>query len=126
MMKLARNPRRLEVLGSGNQERDYCYISDMVAALLIAGARPVERVEVANVSGGRTTTIRELVALILQTLGLRDTKVVYGLPSWKGDIDILSGDIRKFRSFGWEPSVPIEEGLRRMAIDLGVLAEESR
>ncbi|MBD3236336.1 MAG: SDR family NAD(P)-dependent oxidoreductase [Candidatus Eisenbacteria bacterium] len=126
MMKLARDPRRLEVLGSGNQQRDYCYISDMVAALMIAGSRPIERVEVANISGGRTTSIRELVALILETLGLRDTEVVYGLPSWKGDIDVLSGDIRRFCSFGWQPEVPIEEGLRRMAIDLGLLPSEER
>lgn len=126
MMKLARNPRRLEVLGSGNQQRDYCYISDMVAALMIAGTRPVERITVANISGGQTTTIRELVVLILNTLELHDTEVVYGLPSWKGDIDILSGDVRKFRGFGWEPSVPIEEGLRRMAADLGVLPGDPR
>ena len=55
------------------------------------------------------------------TLDLRDTEVVYGLPSWKGDIDILSGDISKLRGLGWSPRVPLEEGLRRMAIDLGWL-----
>ena len=122
MMKLARDPRHLEVLGSGNQQRDYCYIADMVAALVLVGELPVTQPEIANISGGKTTTIRELVALILDTLELRDTEVVYGLPSWKGDIDVLSGDITKIRNFGWSPTVPIEEGLRRMARDLGVIS----
>jgi UDP-glucose 4-epimerase len=126
MMKLVRDPKRLEVLGSGMQERDYCYIADTVEALLLAGEIPAPQPEILNVSGGRTITIRELVGLILQTLGLEGVEVVYGLPSWRGDIDVLSGDISKLRSFGWGPTVPLEEGLRRMAIDLGVLSEERR
>jgi len=124
MMKLARDPQHLEVLGTGEQKRDYCYISDTVSALLLAGAIPAAQPEVINVSGGRTITIRELVDLILQTLGLDQTEVVYGLPSWKGDIEVLSGDITKLRGLGWQPTVPLEEGLRRMAIDLGVQPRE--
>ena len=124
MMKLTRDPQRLEVLGTGEQKRDYCYISDTVRALLLAGEIPAAQPEVINVSGGRTITIRELVDLILQTLGLDQTEVVYGLPSWKGDIEVLSGDITKLRGLGWQPTVPLEEGLRRMAIDLGVLPQE--
>lgn len=121
MQKLARNPKRLEVLGSGDQQRDYCFISDMIRALMLAGERAVRQPEIANVSGGHTTSIRELVALILQTFRLSDTEVVYGLPSWKGDIDVLSGDIRRIRSFGWQPTVPLPTGLRLMAEDLGLL-----
>ncbi|MCK4412804.1 MAG: SDR family NAD(P)-dependent oxidoreductase [Candidatus Eisenbacteria sp.] len=124
MMKLTRDPQHLEVLGTGEQKRDYCYISDTVSALLLAGEIPAAQPEVINVSGGRTITIRELVDLILQTLGLDQTEVVYGLPSWKGDIEVLSGDITKLRGLGWQPTVPLEEGLRRMAIDLGVLPRE--
>ena len=61
MKKLERNPRRLEVLGSGLQRRDYCYISDTVGALMLAGETPASPPAVMNVSGGRTVTIRELV-----------------------------------------------------------------
>jgi len=126
MMKLARNPRRLEVLGTGEQRRDYCYIDDMVTAFMLAAETPAPAPIIFNVSGGRTVSIRELVDLILATLGLRDTEVVYGLPSWKGDIEVLSGDIRKIRQLGWQPTVPLEEGLRRMALAFGMLPEGSR
>jgi UDP-glucose 4-epimerase len=120
MKKLARDPRRLEVLGSGLQQRDYAYIDDTVSALLLGGELPQHEPLVYNVSGGRTVTIRELVELILATLGLKDTEVVYGLPSWRGDIEVLSGDITRLRGLGWRPSVTLEEGLRRMALDLGL------
>ncbi len=125
MMKLARNPKRLEVLGTGDQKRDYSYIDDTVGALILAGETPAEQPEVFNIAGGRTVSIRELVALILHTLKLEDTEVIYGLPSWKGDIEVLSGDISKLKALGWRPSVTLEEGLRRLAVDLGVLAGDS-
>jgi UDP-glucose 4-epimerase len=120
MMKLARDPKHLEVLGTGEQRRDYCYISDMIEALVLASETPAPEPLVLNVSGGRTTSIRELVGLILATLALRDTEVVYGLPSWKGDIQVLSGDIRRIRALGWQPAVPLEEGLRRLALHFGL------
>jgi UDP-glucose 4-epimerase len=117
LTKLTRDPKRLEVLGTGEQRRDYCYVADMIEALVLAGSTAAPEPVILNVSGGRTVSIRELVALILETRGLRDTEVVYGLPSWKGDIDVLSGDIRKIRALGWHPTVPLEEGLRRLAAD---------
>ncbi|MFK8021011.1 MAG: NAD-dependent epimerase/dehydratase family protein [Pseudomonadales bacterium] len=121
MMKLAKDPTKLEVLGSGNQERDYCYIDDMVAGLMFVAERASTPGEVFNISGGRTVSIRELVALILDTLRLSETEVTYGAPSWKGDIDILSGDVTKITEAGWKPTVSIEDGLRTMAQELGLI-----
>lgn len=120
MMKLARDPHRLEVLGSGRQQRDYAYIDDTAAALLLGGEMALDEPLVYNIAGGRTVSIRELVDLILATLGLSGTEVVYGLPSWKGDIEVLSGDISRLRGLGWRPSVGLEEGLRRLAVHLGL------
>lgn len=121
MRKLERNPHRLEVLGTGEQRRDYAYIDDTVRALLIGGQVPVDQPLVFNISGGRTISVRELVGLILDALELHDTEVVYGLPTWKGDIDVFSGDNSVLRGLGWNPSVPLDVGLRKLAFDLGVL-----
>lgn len=125
MMKLAKNPNKLDVLGSGNQLRDYCYIADMVAGLMFAAERASSPGEVFNISGGRTVSIRELVVHILATLNLTDTEVNYGLPSWKGDIDVLSGDVSKITDAGWKPSISIEEGLRNMATELGLIGDDA-
>ncbi|MBM3316910.1 MAG: SDR family NAD(P)-dependent oxidoreductase [Candidatus Eisenbacteria bacterium] len=121
MIKLSRDPRRLEVLGSGEQRRDYAYVDDTVRALLLGATLPLEGPLAYNISGGRTVSIRDLVGLILATLGLTGTEVIYGLPSWKGDIEVLSGDIARLRGFGWQPTVELEEGLRRMAAHLGLV-----
>ncbi len=117
--KLQADPEHLDVLGSGEQRRDYCYVSDAVEALVLAAEVPAPSPLVLNLSGGQTITIRELTALILETLGLTRTQVRFGLPSWKGDIDVLSGDISRLRSLGWSPTVDLREGLRRTAAFFG-------
>jgi UDP-glucose 4-epimerase len=122
MQKLARDPRRLEVLGTGLQQRDYAYVDDTVRALMLGGETPSDGPLIYNISGGRTVTIRELVTLILRTLRLEGTEVVYGLPSWRGDIEVLSGDITRLHDLGWQPEVMLEEGLRRLAAQLGLIA----
>jgi UDP-glucose 4-epimerase len=114
LMKLKRNPRHLEVLGDGRQRRDYCYISDMVEALMFLGMAPLEEPLVVNISGGQTISIRELVEKILSRLGLADSDVVYGLPSWKGDIEVLSGDISRLRDMGFRHRISLEDGLDHM------------
>jgi UDP-glucose 4-epimerase len=114
LMKLRRDPKRLEVLGDGRQRRDYCYVSDMVEALLLLARQPLEEPLVVNVSGGRTVSIRDLVEMILEELGLEDTEVIYGYPSWKGDIQVLSGDVGLLKRLGFRHQVTLEEGLRRM------------
>jgi UDP-glucose 4-epimerase len=115
MMKLARDPRSLEVLGTGEQRRSYCYVSDTTAALMLAARVPAAPPVVYNVSADSTVSIRELTGMILRTLRLRDTNDRYGLPSWTGDIDVLSGDSTRLRALGWRPRVGLSTGLRRLA-----------
>lgn len=114
LRKLRRDPKRLEVLGDGRQRRDYAFVSDTTGALLLLGEVPAPEPLAVNIAGGRTISIRELVTMLLETLGLGETEVVYGFPSWKGDIEILSGDITRARKLGFEPRVPLADGLGRL------------
>ena len=40
LMKLMKNPKRLEILGSGLEQRDFVYVEDAVSAVLLASNRP--------------------------------------------------------------------------------------
>lgn len=121
--KLKRNPRELEVLGTGTQTRDYCFVSDTAAAFVAMAERDEADGEVYNISGGNPVSIRELVAIILEVMDLRDCKVTYTGRSWKGDIDRLEADIGKIRAAGFTPSVSLQEGIR-LTIESGTITGE--
>ena len=113
LRKLHGDPARLEVLGDGTQVRDYCYVTDTVAAFLLAGAAPGAAGRALNLATGRPVSIRHLVERLLAILGLEGVEVTYTGASWPGDIRALVGDGSRLRALGFVPQVDLEEGLRR-------------
>jgi len=114
LAKLRRSPELLEVLGDGQQVRDYCYVSDTVDGLLIAAQKGVAG-STLNVASGEPVVIRELVGRMLKTTGLDGaTEVCYTGHTWRGDIPTLLGDSANLRRLGFRPQVGLEEGLRRL------------
>jgi len=113
--KLERDRDRLEVLGTGEQVRDYCYVADTAAAFVAVALDDATIGEVYNIAGGQPVSIRELVAMILETLGLPETVSHYTGQSWPGDITRLVADLTRLRERGFAPTVDLREGLRRFA-----------
>ncbi len=113
--KLRRDPSRLEVIGTGNQYRDYNFVEDTVDALLLVGAHPAARGKVYNIAGGRPVSIRELVDLIIVTLGIPRPEITYTMESWQGDVNRMIADTSLItEELGYRPAVGLEEGLRRL------------
>lgn len=97
--------------GDGSSARDYTYIDDVVAGTLAAldAAAPFE---IVNLGGSRTTTLQRLIELIADALGTEAR--VQELPPQPGDVPITFADVSKAKKlWGWEPRVPIEEGIGR-------------
>ena len=97
--------------GDGSTARDYTYVDDIVAGTLAAldAAAPFE---IVNLGGSRTTTLARLIELVARALGVEPR--VEELPLQPGDVPITFADVSKAkRLWGWEPRVPIEEGIVR-------------
>jgi UDP-glucuronate 4-epimerase len=97
--------------GDGSTARDYTYIDDIVDGTMAAldAAAPFE---IVNLGGSRTTTLQRLIELIAAALGTEPR--IKELPPQPGDVPITYAEVSKAkRLWGWEPKVPIEEGIRR-------------
>jgi UDP-glucose 4-epimerase len=94
------------VVGDGAQTRDFTYVTD-VAAALIAAADSDANGEIFNVGSGNTYSVNRLVELL--------GGPVTHIPKRPGEPDRTFADISKIRRvLGWEPGVPLEEGVKRM------------
>ena len=113
--KIQKDPKHLEVLGTGDQVRDYCYVSDTAGAFVDLALHPEAKGQTYNIAGGQPISISELVAMILETLGLTDTEISYTGKSWPGDITRLMAGIDKVRRTGFAPTVDLADGLSRFA-----------
>jgi dTDP-glucose 4,6-dehydratase len=99
----------LTVFGDGSQTRSFCYVSDMVEGLCRLMLSE-ERYPV-NLGNPNEMTILEFAQRIRRMTGSRPEIVFQPLP--EDDPKQRRPDIAKARALlGWEPRVPLEEGLR--------------
>jgi UDP-glucose 4-epimerase len=102
--KLAGKP--FTVVGDGKQTRDFTFVSDVADAFVAAAASNVSG-EILNIGSGHTYSVNRLVELL-------GGPVVY-VPKRPGEPDSTFADITRIRrEVGWDPKIPLEEGVRRM------------
>ncbi|MBL9151012.1 MAG: SDR family NAD(P)-dependent oxidoreductase [Verrucomicrobiales bacterium] len=101
----------IEMFGDGSQARDFTYVDDIARGTILA-AKPLGY-EIINLGGGqRPTTLMELIAAMEERLGRK--AVIDHKPFNKADMMETWADISKAkRLLGWEPEIPLEEGLDR-------------
>jgi UDP-glucose 4-epimerase len=121
--KIKRNPYKLEIIGTGEQSRDFIHVSDVVDALLLSAVKEKAKGQTYNVGFGKTTRIVDLAKMILQIMGLTEkTVITITGSSWSGDIDIIWFDISKAKQeLKWTPKIRVEDHLRMLIIERGLL-----
>ncbi|MBN2194759.1 MAG: SDR family oxidoreductase [Polyangiaceae bacterium] len=105
----------LSIYGSGTQSRSFCYISDLVDGIVRIGHAEAFRGPV-NLGNPEEFTVRELAGLVLELTRSRSTIEAHPLPS--DDPKVRRPDISRARALvGWEPKIPLREGLRQTIED---------
>lgn len=101
-------PVPFPVQGSGEETRAFCHVSDCTAAfmLLLGEGTPGG---IYNVGSDEEVTIAHLAALIGGHYG-REVKIIPGVLA-KGSPPRRCPDISKLRALGYEPGIPLAQGL---------------
>lgn len=111
LLKLKRDSNFLEVLGTGEQIRDYNFVKDTAKAFLLALESEKSAGQAYNLSGGNPISIKQLVEMTCSILNLKPA-IRYTGESWAGDIKTLIGAKNKISDqMGWSPEYSIEQGL---------------
>ena len=100
----------ITVYGDGSQTRSLCYVSDLVRGVILNLERGDEMP--VNLGNPHEVTVLELAETIVRMAGSRSKIEHRELPV--DDPKQRQPDIARARKLlGWEPEVPLEEGLKR-------------
>ena len=103
--------RPITIYGDGSQTRSFCYVDDLVEGFLRLMDTEPGFTGPVNLGNPNEFTIRELAELVIAQTGAKSPLVQEPLPS--DDPKQRQPDIAVARAkLGWEPKVPLAEGLR--------------
>jgi len=117
--KIMKNPYKLEIIGTGQQCRDFIHVTDVVDALIKIGTMSTVDGKVYNLGFGKTTSILELANMILTILNLRNKTVVTTTNvSWPGDVTKIWFDITNAKKeLNWQPKVTLEDNIKEIVAE---------
>ena len=96
------------IFGSGEQTRSFCYVSDLVEGIIRLMESDIN--DPVNIGNPHEMTIEQIARAIIDISGSK-SKIVYR-PLPEDDPKVRKPDITRARTLlGWEPKVPLEEGL---------------
>lgn len=123
--KLLISPERLEILGDGQQSRNYLLVDHCIDALLLAMTHNDSLCSIFNIGNTDTITATNVASIVIEEMGLdKITTISYagGTRGWRCDVPNMQYDISKMQAMGWSPRLGssgcIRESTRRLQKDL--------
>ena len=118
--KLRTDPRRLTVLGDGNQSKSYIHVSDVIDAIFFVLGRDKQPVSLYNVATDDYVTVRWIAECVVELMRLRDVEFAFtgGARGWSGDVPVVRFDLRKIHELGWAARHGSREAMRRSIAEM--------
>jgi len=117
MSQLAAGAEQIR-LGSLDPVRDLTYVDDTAAAFMAVAESPRTLGQVVNSGTGRGTSIGDLARLIMEVMGVK-AEIVCDEARIRPDksevLRLIAGTDRIRELTGWQPSVPLPDGLAETA-----------
>jgi UDP-glucose 4-epimerase len=101
------------IYGDGNQTRDFTFINDIIDGTLRAAEVDGINGEIFNLGAGSSTSVNEVVRLLLQLSGRTDIEPIYE-NSKPGDVhDTYAKIIKAQKLLGYDPKVRLRDGIKK-------------
>lgn len=118
--KLKENPKRLEILGDGNQNKAYLYVTDVLRAFDLIWSKEKHKISVYNLASESTISVNQIAKMVIKGMRLKNVKIYHteGDRGWKGDVPIIWLSNNKLNSLGFKFEYSSEEAVRKTIEDL--------
>ena len=101
----------ITIFGDGHQTRSFCYVDDLIEAMIRMMNSPAEFIGPVNIGNPCEFTMLELAELVIKLTGSRSRLVYMPLPSDDPKQRQPNIALAK-RELGWQPTVDLADGLK--------------
>ena len=101
------------VWGSGEQDRDFTYVSDIVDGTILAAEKITDGTPI-NLGTSKRYKIKDVVQKILDFTGHTPKKIIFDRSKPEGVMSRALDISRAKRLLGWEPKVDLETGIKKV------------
>lgn len=119
--KLRKNPRELEILGDGTQEKNYFLVEECLEGMAYA-YRNIPMTEekpcgIFNLGADSVSSVKKIAQILFEEMGLSDVQVriAGGLRSWPGDQPRVYMTVDTMKQYGWKAKLHSDEAVRTAA-----------
>jgi len=117
------NPRELEILGDGAQEKSYLHIADCIEAITHSTNKLLQstkKLDVYNVGSYDKITVKEIAKIVAEEMNTPNIKYKFtggvdGGRGWKGDVKTCQLSINKLLQACWKPNYMSKPAVRLAA-----------
>ncbi len=112
--KLQSNPRRLDVLGDGNQAKPYLHVRECVDGMLFGWQHSGDQLNYFNRGCQGSTSASRIAQMVLEAMELTAAKIVYsgGERGWVGDVPQVRLDCIKLALLGWTANLSSDDAVK--------------
>ena len=100
---------------SGRQQRDWIYVSDVVAGLMAMAQVSLPPASTVDLGTGRATTTAEVVQTIYQLSGRGGQPLIGALSDRPGEeLQQIANSQQTLNQLGWQAQLPLQQGLKKL------------
>ncbi len=117
--KLNANPKSLEILGNGKQNKSYLHIDDCVNGIITGFEKSKSNLNIFNLGSDSQASVVEIADTVCNEMGV-SPKYIFsgGKEGWLGDVPVMILDSSKLKSYGWKPQYSSKEAVKKTASDI--------
>ncbi len=117
IQKLRKNPKELEILGDGRQEKPFFLVEDCIDGMLHAFKHANAQYDIYNLGSENFTNVTRIGEIVAEVMGLKNVKFRYtgGKRGWPGDVPVVHLNVEKIKKLGWRAGRTSDEAVRTAA-----------
>ena len=111
--KFEKNPKKINLLGNGNQKKPYLHVDDLLDAVLLLHEKTNDKMNFFNIGVDSGTSVDEIANIVIANFSDIKTKKIFtgGDVGWPGDVPKFEYDISKITNLGWSASLSSTEAV---------------